>query len=390
MKILALAASLAFLLVATSLAQNSFLYTNDDQSPNTVSAFRVAQKGSLTLLGGSPFRTGGKGGSSNLDPEKITIATVGSATGVSKTFLYAGNSGSGSVSGFVINIATGQLTTVPGSPFLSGGNSSADFSLAANPGGQFLFVADGITPDVHVFQINGGNGSLTEIQGSPFASGASVEGLKATANGRFLIASSYQANWVEVFSVASSGSLSLVGTVPATAAPEAVEVNCAGTVVFAADTQAARIDVYYLSPNGTLSPLVGSPFSNGTDSNTMDVKMSPNNQYLFSTDGFGNGVSTFSVAANGSLTPVAGSPFLVRNRNSSLAISQKGEFLYDALSTEGSVDGRSVSSNGELTPVPGTPFGTRQSQAGNLAAVAFPPAPCSVAAPQGIRRLRRR
>ena len=55
------------LLTATSLAQNQYVYTNDNASPattgapNTVSAFITNADGTLSLLPGSPFQTGGNG-----------------------------------------------------------------------------------------------------------------------------------------------------------------------------------------------------------------------------------------------------------------------------------------------------------------------------------------
>ncbi|MGB9123530.1 MAG: hypothetical protein WCE73_23145, partial [Candidatus Angelobacter sp.] len=53
----------ALLLCAiTAFAQNNFVYTNDNFSPNTVSVFKVSpSNGSLALIPGSPFLTGGNG-----------------------------------------------------------------------------------------------------------------------------------------------------------------------------------------------------------------------------------------------------------------------------------------------------------------------------------------
>jgi 6-phosphogluconolactonase (cycloisomerase 2 family) len=48
-----------FALAGTALAGGHFVYTNDDQFSNTVTAFRVAANGNLTNLG--QFPTGGTG-----------------------------------------------------------------------------------------------------------------------------------------------------------------------------------------------------------------------------------------------------------------------------------------------------------------------------------------
>src|SRR5262249_43081662 len=75
----------------------TFVYTNNDRIPNTVSAFSVAANGSLTPVTGSPFLTGGTGiGGGLFASNRITTAIV-------KNFLYAANGGSNNVSAFLIN-----------------------------------------------------------------------------------------------------------------------------------------------------------------------------------------------------------------------------------------------------------------------------------------------
>src|SRR5258705_13634775 len=90
------------------MAQSTFVYTTNDRSPNTISAFSAAANGDLSSIPGSPFMTGGNGvGGGSLSSNRITAAVV-------KNFLYAGNSGSDNVSAFSIDPVTGVLTTVAG------------------------------------------------------------------------------------------------------------------------------------------------------------------------------------------------------------------------------------------------------------------------------------
>jgi hypothetical protein len=61
-----------------------------------------------------------------------------------------------------------------------------------------------------------------------------------------------------------------------------------------------RPDVYNMNPNGSLDPVAGSPFQTVTGYNA-GLTLSPNNQFLFVTDPFGNnGASDISnaLAAN--------------------------------------------------------------------------------------------
>src|SRR5262249_16010099 len=77
--------------VARAQGAPTFVYTNNDRSPNTVTAFAVAANGSLSPVPGSPFLTGGNGaGGGFFAANRITTAIV-------KSFLYAANAGTNTV-----------------------------------------------------------------------------------------------------------------------------------------------------------------------------------------------------------------------------------------------------------------------------------------------------
>jgi len=145
------------LCAACLMAQDpTFVYTNNDRSPNSVSAFSVASNGALTSVTGSPFLAGGTGiGVGFFASNRITTAIV-------RNFLYAANSGSNDVSAFSINPATGDLTTVPGSPFATGGSADGQgISLATTPDDNFLIVANGGSVNITVYSV-AANGALTQ------------------------------------------------------------------------------------------------------------------------------------------------------------------------------------------------------------------------------------
>jgi hypothetical protein len=357
-------------LVAIPCSAQTFVFTDNNQTPNSVSAFRAGPTGGLLPIPGSPYATGGNGGGSDLDPGQITIAIVHA-----KRFLYAANNGSGTVSAFGINLQTGQLTPVAGSPFTAG-SAGGNFSIAATPNVEFLFTSDEISPAIHVFSVDGVTGALTEVAGSPFPAGGNVEGLKVTANSKYLLAGLKSANKVQVFRIPATGQIASVTTVAASGAPDAIEVNCANTRVFVADSDTGLIDVYALAVTGAISPIHGSPYANGSGGNTTDVKLSPNGAYLFTTDAYAGAISALQVASSGALSPVAGSPFAVSGWNSSLSIPNAGNVMYDFLFSGMQIDGRVIGSSGALTSVPGTPFSTRQPSGGYPALVAYPPPVC--------------
>jgi hypothetical protein len=80
--------------IASAQGDPTFVYTNNDRTPNSVSAFSVAANGSLSPVPGSPFLTGGNGaGGGFFATNRITAAVV-------KDFLYAANVASNTVSAF--------------------------------------------------------------------------------------------------------------------------------------------------------------------------------------------------------------------------------------------------------------------------------------------------
>jgi len=375
-------ACFVLLLASAALAQNQFVYSNNNvstgqgQPPNTVSAFVIGANGTLTQIAGSPFKTGGTGGGNNIDPEEIAIATQNGSA-----FLYAANDGSGTISAFRISPTTGYLGHVPGSPFLADGAPGGDYSLAASPDGNFLFATAETTTVIHIYSISG-TGALTEVSGSPYQTGANSQGLKVTPNGQFLVVGEGSLTAVGVYSISSGGALTPVSGSPfsASASPFDVDVNCASNLVYVIDNGAPYnlIDAYSMASNGSLTPVAGEPFSNGTSSVSGGLALSPNGQFLFVSDTFSNDVSSLAVASDGALSQVPGSPFTTSNWAGGIAVSRAGRFVYSAFFTTAQIDGRIVSPSGELKPVPGTPFSTGQSQTGVPTVITFPPRSCSV------------
>ncbi|MGA7217479.1 MAG: beta-propeller fold lactonase family protein [Candidatus Sulfotelmatobacter sp.] len=376
-------ACLSLLLALPAAAQSQFVYVNDNvvtgtpNSPNTVSAFKVSADGSLSLLANSPFKTGGNGGGNNIDPEEIAIANE-----QANAYLYAANDGSGNISAFRIAPNTGVLAHVTGSPFLADGAPGGDYSLATSPNGKFLFATADTTTVIHVYSI-ASTGALTEVAGSPYETGANSQGLKVTPNGQYLVVGEASLTAVGVYSISTSGTLTAALGSPfaASASPFDVAVNCAGNLVYVIDNGSfngsySAIDAYSISSSGTLTPVPGEPFYNGTSSTSGGLVLSPNGQFLFVTDTFSQDISSLAVSSDGALAQVAGSPFTTVDWTGGVAITRSGNYLYSVYFDSERVDGRAVGANGELTAVPGTPFSTEHNQLGVPTVITFPPPAC--------------
>jgi 6-phosphogluconolactonase (cycloisomerase 2 family) len=344
----------SLLLSAAAVAQNQFVYTDDETAPNEVSAAKINADGSLTQIAGSPFATGGTGGGGWV--EGLATATAGK-----NSYLYVDNGGDGTISGLKIDPANGALRPVPRSPFLADG-IAGNYSLAISPSNRFLFASSDATTLIHVYAISQTNGSLFEVKGSPFLANANLDGLKVSGNGHFLIAGGQSNSAVAVFSISQAGALTEVpgSPFPASGTVSAVESNCASNQVFAVSNSTNLIDAYKLSAAGTLTPAPGSPFSNGASGNgpnSFDLVLSPTNHFLFTTDSFTDEISSFAVAPDAALMPVAGSPFFASSWTSGTAITHAGDYLYAVDFSDAAVLGEHVNSDGSLTPAPG-PFNT--------------------------------
>lgn len=358
------------------MAQGTFVYTNNDRTPNNISAFSVAANGSLSPVSGSPFMTGGDGaGGGAFAANRITTAVV-------KNFLFAGNSGSNNVSAFSIDPATGVLTSVPGSPFATGGDAGgiAGMSLTATPDDKFLIAANGKSMTISVFRI-ALNGALSPVVGSPFASGAvgPLANARVTPDGKFLAVSAV-VDGVFMFNIAPTGALApVLGSPTPDLGATGLDCNCASKQLFVTlnGPTNTQVDVFDIGLIGTLSRIVGSPF-NGPGKNSNVGVLSPDDGNLFVSAQDSNTVTVFRVASGGALNLVLGSPFAVPGAvsPSGMATNQAGTLLYTA-AFNNLINGFSIGPTGALTSVPGSPFDNGfPSGTGLLSLAVFPGKNC--------------
>src|SRR5688572_15609721 len=104
------------LLISPATAQNfkgrAFLYVNNNDFENSVTAYSISETGQLRPISVSSFLTGGLGGK--------TSGIGGLCICRRVRQLYVTNNADDSVTGFKIN-ADGTLTRLPGTPVFTGG-----------------------------------------------------------------------------------------------------------------------------------------------------------------------------------------------------------------------------------------------------------------------------
>lgn len=341
----------------SAFAQSEFVYVNNGTSgTNSVSAFSMSASGAITEIAGSPFSTTGGSG------------FVSSPILVAGGFLYVGNSNSLNISAFSIDSVTGRLSAVPNSPFpVEGVSYGTIMTLATTPDMRFL-MASNVTPGtITVFRI-GNDGSLAPIANPPFHVGEAIYDMKVSPNGKFLAAALNSRNWIVMLEIASDGTLSAVPGSPFSnnhdfSFANSLEFNCDGTTLFVGNARFGppQIDVFKVAGNGALSLVPGSPFTTAAGTDSAQVLLGQNNQYLFVANFESSTLTVFKVVPDSAPSAVSDKPFKVRDTYpASLAQNKAGTILlsgnFGRNQTRISFSVFAIGKEGELTPIPGSPF----------------------------------
>lgn len=299
---------------------------------------------------------------------------------------------SDSVSAFTITPGSGVLVPVSGSPF---GSGTAPVFGAADPAGKFLYVGDPSSVRVFGFSIDQTTGALTAIPGSPFdLSAERAEALEVDPTGSFLYVTHLDncnagcVGAISVFKIAVNGSLTEIDGSPYDTdfGTIGIAVHPSGKFVYTINGQipfhtAANISVFQVNPtSGALTQITGSPFAT-SELLPQFVAVHPNGQFLYVTgdinafsDGF---VLAYSIdATSGALTPLSSFSTEAGVNPQGIDVDAIDNFLFvanvGAPAPTGSVDGsisayRINGTTGVLTAVSGSPFATTGSNPFQLA-----------------------
>jgi DNA-binding beta-propeller fold protein YncE len=297
----------------------------------------------------------------------VTFATA--AHGMRTVFVSNSGSNGGieSITPFSVN-SDGSLVPSPVVPV-----GDRPEGTAVTPDARFLYVATSQTAGVRGYSIASG-GALTEVAGSPFASGGlTTTGVAVTPSGNRLLVTNRGsgAGSVAVYDInQATGTLTSVAGSPFAVAeledPSGIAIAPNGGRAFVAGDAGATFDpvVAVLDINqttGALSQVAGSPFLSG-GKNSFPAVISPDGERLFigNVQGGSPTISVLDVSpATGALTPVTGSPFAsVAAGPIGLALAPDGTRLFSAerVGAGGGVSVYDIGGNGALTAVAGSPF----------------------------------
>ena len=292
----------------------------------TVSVYAInTSTGALSEIAGSPFAVG--------LPVETDVPENHVSIDPSGKFAYVAHQGD-SIWAYALNASTGALSEIPGSPFATG-IGSRPYHVTFEPLGRFAYaVRTGGVPSLLAYSVNGATGALSEVAGSPFEVKAFPDSLglhlSFHPSGRFayvvsINARNYSTSTVAVYAInADNGALSEVPGSPFTARqyPQSVTVDPSGKFAYVGNRLDASVSAYTINPaSGVLSEIAGSPFAAGNLPES--VRVDPSGQFAYVANTGSGNVSAYKIdASTGALSEVEGSPFPAGGSPAELTITR--------------------------------------------------------------------
>jgi 6-phosphogluconolactonase len=275
-----------------------------DAGSNQISVLRIHPDGSVSPVAGGPVSSHG------IEPVSVAVTRWGRAD-----LVYVANAGDGGANytGFILN-RFGQLRHLDGSTVpVPDGSVLGD--VLFNTTGTVLAGARVGTQLVDSFNV-GRNGLLYAAPGSPFtAQGPGPIGSEFSPvrpNQLFVSNAHGGANngTVSAFKVSRAGVLSSIGASPFAdnqTAPCWVEISHDGRFLFTSNTAVPSISRYSIASDGSLTLLGSTPLSATSEAGPVDLRLSPSGKNLYVVDSGSQAISSFAVNG-GSLTELTSSP----------------------------------------------------------------------------------
>lgn len=273
------------------------------------------------------------------------LAAGGCSSSGSSHLLYVAT-GNG-IFAYRIDNGSGNATPVFSAPFVVGNSPSA---IAITPSNQFAYVTNQQDNTISLLKVDASSGTLTEVLPRT-STGLSPSSIVMDSTGSFLFVADQGSNDVEVFSIASDGSLKLSSTTQFHASPSTLALTSSGNLLFVAVPNFSAIYAFTVS-SGTLTPIAPFVVSNGLASVAIDSTAS----FLYAPDPATNTITGFAINS-GALSPLPGSPYGTTattnqlNAPVSVVTDPTGKYLYAANFGSSSVSGFTIASNGDLTPL---------------------------------------
>lgn len=292
------------------------LYVSSDGNDQTHS-FKVDRAGALTPLDEGPSGNGPRGlamhpsgravFSLNLLAGTITLHVGGSNGQVSNRYAYASNVSPSSAvvtaDGESLLVATSRgilrfqarqaAQWLPNTPV-----SAAAVDIALDPLGRFLYACNG---SLGVYSLDDPEARTYPLLETVEATASDTLSFAAPhPSGDYLYTISSPKNRISSFSVASDGTLSLLGTLATGAAPRTLAVHPSGRFVYVSHINDTKLSLFEVGANGALTARSSLTVPIGGRS----VAIDPGGKFLYLTNNLVGTVTSYAIGAEGGLTQI--------------------------------------------------------------------------------------
>ncbi|MET0535901.1 MAG: beta-propeller fold lactonase family protein [Steroidobacter sp.] len=278
------------------------------------------------------------------------------------TFAYALNQGDGTLASYAIEAGSGQLH--PRFVAKTGATPAQVVTYRPANGNQFSYVSNQDTDNVSGFELDPRSGVLTEISGSPFASGGDRPATLTLHPTRpFLYALNEDGASIAAYPVsADTGVLTPLGPVTTGAAPRAFAIDASGRFAYVAASGSSELYTYAIDQTtGALSEVSNSRVSIGTSFGGLTLDR--DGHFAYSFDPAGGSIRVFALDVNtGAPTQINGSPFAAGSNVALLAVHPNGRLLFTRRGTPAQDTANGIGvfaidvTTGALSEIAGSPF----------------------------------
>lgn len=264
-------------------------------------------------------------------------------------FLYAPERTQNRIHTYSVDPLTAQLTEVGGSPVATGTSPRMSTRSAD---GRWVHVVNQFGDSLSTYAADATTGALTPTGGTVATNSQPVQA-QQSPDGRFLYVFNFTSSNIKAFAHdANTGALTTVGSYAAPGFSSNFAIDPRGKFLYVSGRNFNVIYSFAIDPDTGALSAANSPVAVGGGP-TM-VAVDPSNRFLYATH-TSNNISAYTIEpVSGALTEMPGSPFAMPSMALSVSIDPSGKFVYFTYSS--GIASYRILSSGALTATPGSPM----------------------------------
>lgn len=278
------------------------------------------------------------------------------ATSLSE-YAYVANLGDGTVSQYTI-ITGGALAPMTPATINTGYSAASQpWSVAVDPSGRFVYVANESYGTVSQYTI-GADGTLTPMSPASVAAGNGPEYVTVDPSGRYVYVANTGDTTLSQYTIGPGGALTPMSqaTVHSVNEPTGIAIDPSGKYCYVANEGDSTIAQYTIGPDGSLtamSPWWVRPTQNGTIlvDGTQSVAVDPSDRYVYAANMGNNTVSQFVISSGGTLAAMSPVTVAAGLEPWSIVVDPSGKYVYVVNKGDNTVSQYTIGSGGALTPI---------------------------------------